>query len=497
MTTNKPIVDDIPSHNADSVRQLSPVRANGINRHCDHLVQFYESHDVLMDLVASFVGDALAAGDGGAVIGTREHRSGVERRLIERGIDLVDVVRRGRYTSGDADEVMSAFMVDGMPDRQRFNTTISGILSPLITHNGHAHVFGEMVALLVERGSFKAAIALEELWNELLKTHAFSLLCAYPMDHGGGREITEMFGAVMDAHTHVLPAESFMALMTQDERLREIALLQQKALWLEREIVERRHAEERLTFALASEREARAETETALQLRDEFLSIAAHELKTPLTGLNGHVQLALRMLERTNSPAGASRISRSLAVIDEQSRKLSRLLDQLLDTTRLESGRLTIDPRPADVADLVRQVVATARMVSNRHPIVGETPETLEAEVDALRLEQVVMNLLDNAIRHTPAGSRIEVLLARTTPGWIELAVRDDGPGIPAEFRERIFDRYYRLHGDHRASGMGLGLHICREIVELHGGSIWVECPDDGGACFVARLPVRVEQPAG
>ncbi|HUG16756.1 MAG TPA: ATP-binding protein, partial [Thermomicrobiales bacterium] len=260
------------------------------------------------------------------------------------------------------------------------------------------------------------------------------------MNHGGGAELTGVFGTVIAAHTRVIPAESYSALDTDVDRQREIALLQQKALWLEREIAERTHAEEQLKLALASEQAARRETEEALRLRDEFLSIAAHELKTPLTGLSGHVQLTQRLLNlNTDGHVAGERTLRSLNVIGAQTRKLALLLDQLLDTSRLEAGRLAIEPQPVDLAALAQEVAATTRLVTNRHSIIVTTPLELSAQADPLRLEQVLLNLLDNALRHSPDGGRIDVTLARQASGAIELTVQDQGPGIPAENRERVF----------------------------------------------------------
>ncbi|HUG14321.1 MAG TPA: ATP-binding protein, partial [Thermomicrobiales bacterium] len=206
--------------------------------------------------------------------------------------------------------------------------------------------------------------------------------------------------------------------------------------------------------------------------------------------------LTQRLLNlNTDGHVAGERTLRSLNVIGAQTRKLALLLDQLLDTSRLEAGRLAIEPQPVDLARLAQEVAATTRLVTNLHSIIVTTPPELAAQADPLRLEQVLLNLLDNALRHSPDGGRIDVTLARQASGAIELTVQDQGPGIPAEHREQVFERYHRVHSNGRGSGLGLGLHICREIVELHGGSIRVECPTEGGSRFVVELPIGIARP--
>jgi signal transduction histidine kinase len=124
------------------------------------------------------------------------------------------------------------------------------------------------------------------------------------------------------------------------------------------------------------------------------------------------------------------------------------------------------------------------------HTITLAAPPSLEAEVDPLRLEQVLTNLLENAIKYSPEGGPIEVAVSRSADEALEIAVRDHGLGIPPEKRARIFERFYQAHGDGHRSGLGLGLYISCEIVELHGGGITVEFPPDGGSRFIVRLPL-------
>ncbi|MBI2760165.1 MAG: MEDS domain-containing protein [Chloroflexi bacterium] len=461
----------------------------------EHFVQFYETDAFLLDTVAGFIAAALRDDDAGIVVATEAHREGLAQRLAADGLDVAADHGRGMYLALDAAETLSSFMVDGAPGPERFMDVIGGIIEQARAGRRRVRVFGEMVALLAVEGNPAAAIRLEELWNALQRTQPFSLFCAYPMNRLGREDLVELLGSVCAEHTHVIPAESYTALPTPDDRLRAVTVLQQKAQRLEAEIAERRRVEDLLLVALASERAAREEAEAALRLRNEFLSIAAHELKTPITTLGGYAQFVLRQNKRQRD-LEPEHLMQSLQIIAGQAGRLSRLLDQLLDISRLEAGRLTLDRQPTDLVALVEQVVSGARAWSDRHVITLTVPPTLEAMVDPLRLEQVVTNLLDNAIKYSPDGGPVEVELSRVGGTAAELMVRDWGLGIPLEKRGQIFERFYQAHSGGHQSGMGLGLYISRRLVEAHGGEIRAEFPPDGGTSFTVRLPVNLDEPA-
>jgi excisionase family DNA binding protein len=452
----------------------------------EHIVQFYEADALLLDAVAEYIGGSLRAGGAGIVIATPEHRQGLDERLDALGLDLPSVRASGRYVPLDAAETQARFMVGRTPDPGLFVDVVGGVVARAAELGG-VRAFGEMVALLAVEGNHAAAIRLEQLWNDLQRTRTFSLFCAYPMARLGGEALAALVSGVCAEHSRVIPAESFIVLPPED-RLRAVARLQQKATWLEAEIEQRKQAEERLRAALASERAAREAAEQALRTRDEFLSVAAHELKTPVTSLSGYAQLILRRLAR-DGRLDPDWVVEALGEVMGQASRLTRLLSHLLDSSRLEAGRLALEPRPTDLAALVAQAVSGARATSDRHTVALTAPPSLEAVVDPLRLEQVLANLLDNAIKYSPDGGPIEVALSQPLPGAVELSVRDHGIGIPPERRGQIFERFYQAHDNGHRSGIGLGLYISRQIVELHGGEIRAEFPSDGGTRFVVSLP--------
>ena len=236
-----------------------------------------------------------------------------------------------------------------------------------------------------------------------------------------------------------------------------------------------------------------AESRAAIRLRDEFLATAAHELKTPLTGLRTTAQLLSRVVDR-EGVSDPDRLRRLLSVIDRQSEKLAHLVALLLDIARLDGDKLVLEKHDTDLVGLLTDIVAAAEVGIGRHQIHVVATEPIEALVDAFRLEQVVTNLLDNAIKFSPKESPILVEIGRSLTGDATISVTDHGIGIPPERRSVIFDRFSQAHADDYLSGLGLGLFISRQITELHQGTLVAEFPPKGGTRFVIQIPTGVSQ---
>jgi K+-sensing histidine kinase KdpD len=232
------------------------------------------------------------------------------------------------------------------------------------------------------------------------------------------------------------------------------------------------------------------ESRQAINLRDEFLSVAAHELKTPVTSMRGFAQLLLRRTVR-NTPTTPEDLKHALEQIDQQAIKLTRLIGHLLDVSRIESGRLVIEKEVMDLAQLVRETVKTMQRTTDAHTISMEAPLELSIFADTLRFEQVLINLLDNAVKFTPNGGSIQVQVTTPAPDSVTISVTDTGVGIPPERRSNLFDRFYQAHSEGYKGGMGLGLYVSSQIVSLHGGKIQPEFPEEGGTRFIITLPVK------
>jgi PAS domain S-box-containing protein len=228
--------------------------------------------------------------------------------------------------------------------------------------------------------------------------------------------------------------------------------------------------------------------------KDEFLSIASHELKTPLTSLKILVQLTHRRLIK----AGAKE-SEQLEGMDRSIERMERLVNDLLDVSRIQAGKLALRLEDCDLAALCRQIAQEQSAASDR-PITLDLPEQpIIATADPERLGQVLTNLLSNALKYSPPGCLVSLTLHVEDGGQAHMIVRDEGAGIPPDLQEHLFERFYRVPGVQVQSGsgvgLGLGLYISREIVERHHGRIWVESSVGEGASFHVTLPLSFDAP--
>jgi PAS domain S-box-containing protein len=235
-----------------------------------------------------------------------------------------------------------------------------------------------------------------------------------------------------------------------------------------------------------------ARLEEAVRARDDFISIASHELKTPLTSLRLRIEGIKRKLEKGDTTVlGSDRVVRLVFETDQQSLRLSRLIDDMLDVSRIRSGRLALMRERIDLGDLVHDVVARLLpelSAAGEVPVVNTSGQVVGLW-DRLRMEQVVTNLLTNAARYG-RGKGIEIGIEMKGPRAL-MTVRDHGPGVAEADRERIFDPFERAARSNEPTGLGLGLFIAKQIVSGHGGRIWVEGEREEGATFHVELPIE------
>jgi PAS domain S-box-containing protein len=239
---------------------------------------------------------------------------------------------------------------------------------------------------------------------------------------------------------------------------------------------------------LVQEQTARAESERELVLRDEFISIAAHELKTPLTAIGLQIQMMTKMLPQVDTERNKSFLELIRRSRDHVAR-FGRLIDDLLDVSRVRSGQLALDRSACDLTAIVRSVATRHELELSRAgcELILELQEAVTGPWDHGRIEQLVVNLLSNALKY---GAKKPITISVTaTSTHAVLRVRDQGIGIAKDDQERIFDRFERAVPIETYGGFGLGLFICRQIVLAHGGAIHVESEPSRGACFVVELP--------
>ncbi|HVS66779.1 MAG TPA: ATP-binding protein [Thermoanaerobaculia bacterium] len=244
---------------------------------------------------------------------------------------------------------------------------------------------------------------------------------------------------------------------------------------------------------LESERAARTEAERASRMKDEFVATLSHELRTPLTPIMGWTAVLRRI------GGGDAQLREGLDVIERNARLQTQMIDDLLDMNRIASGKISLDVQRVDVVEVVAAALDTVRPAADARgiqlqPVLDPAAGAVWGDPD--RLQQVVWNLLSNAIKFTEKNGRVQVALRRVD-SHLEIVVSDTGIGIPEEFLPHVFDRFRQLDSSmsRRHGGLGLGLSIVRQLVELHGGSVRAESAGEGkGSTFTVSLPLMVAQ---
>ncbi len=258
------------------------------------------------------------------------------------------------------------------------------------------------------------------------------------------------------------------------------------------DITERKRAEATLQESALEHARLYAEAQQALRVRDQFISIASHELKTPLTAIKGYTHL----LQRYANQGGQvdERFHKGLRVVQDGVTRLNRLTDQLLDLSRIQGDGFALERSEVELCGLLRGLAEAMEPSLHQHTLQLLCPdETVVIQGDELRLEQLFQNLLSNAIKFSPDGGLITVEVRRRDAS-ARVAISDEGIGIPEEAIALIYERFYRASnsdGD-RISGMGLGLYIVRHIIEAHGGTIEVASEQGRGSTFTVTLPLEV-----
>lgn len=607
---NALIEEDSPTapsrpHSAAVAQALAPRPDWAQIGETEHSVQFYENDRFLVELVSDYAASALVAGDCAVLIARGEICAAVEEELLSRGLEIKGPKSHHRLVLLDARQTMSGFIVDESPEPRLFEREIGAVIDRAAASGRRVRAFGEMVALLWQDGNRQAAIKLESLWNRLATARSFSLLCAYPMAGFDSEADLGLINEICTCHQRIAPAESYTAMENDDQRLRAIITLQQKAHMLEAEVAQRRKAEQELFqrqkeladfFENATEGlhkvgadgtviwankaelemlgyeaseyighsiaefhadrdaldemlarlqrgeslynfparllckdgqirhvlvnssahfengqfahtrcftrditeqwhaqqrllEAKAAAEKANQAKDQFLAVVSHELRTPLTP----VLLAIGKME--SEPNLPPALHRDLAMIRRNIAMETRIIDDLLDLSRVANGKMALHRQEVDIHALIRNVVEMVAADAKANSLLIETDllaRNARANADSARLHQALWNLLKNAIKFTPADGRITIQTRDIAPGRLAITVRDTGIGIAPRSLPLIFNAFDQ--GDQGASrqfgGLGLGLAITKAIVEMHDGTITAQSDGPGqGACFTIELP--------
>jgi PAS domain S-box-containing protein len=555
---------------------------------CDHghLVQFYETEQFLVDTVCAFLLPTLRDGNAAIVAATAAHRHAFDTALTQAGIDVDAAVRAGRYLAFDAADLLSQFMVAGRPDPERYRDTIGAVMDYASQDGREIRVYGEMVALLYDDGDTVSALALEDLWNDLAETHAFELLCAYPMRFFDDEAGAAAYKRICDQHSTVIPNEGYPPIGGPVEQSRAVAKLQQELRMLargseqstrstsildaagdgifgadasgtltfvnpaalrmtgyaleelvghdmhdllhhsrpdgssyprcecptlgslaERSVHHSDHdvywrkdgtafaveytstpiiGDDRITGAVVVFRDitARREIERA---KDEFTSVVSHELRTPLTS----IRASLGLLESGALGTLPEDGRRMIQIAVQNTDRLVRLIRDILDLERIDSGSMQLRTTSCDAADVVGCATEAVLAMALDADVKLETDAPPAAFAgDGDRLIQTLTNLLANAVKFSSPGGAVRIT-SEQRDGEMRFEVRDHGRGIPADKLETIFERFTQVDSSdaRQHGGTGLGLAICRSIVECHGGRIWAHSEPGQGSTFTVVIP--------
>lgn len=223
------------------------------------------------------------------------------------------------------------------------------------------------------------------------------------------------------------------------------------------------------------------------KLKDEFLSIASHELKTPLTTIKGYIQLLTKYIQQE----GTTKMIQYIHQADIYTDKLNQLITSLLDISRIQAGKLILNKEIVNFSPIIANVVDAMQHLSEKHTLVYKGDSTLEVVMDKERIEQVLMNLISNAMKYTPNASKIFITLKKKAD-FALVSIEDHGIGIEKKDQNHLFQRFFRVKNTTKNySGLGIGLYISSEIIERHSGSIWVESEFGRGSTFYFTIPLR------
>lgn len=229
------------------------------------------------------------------------------------------------------------------------------------------------------------------------------------------------------------------------------------------------------------------------QRKDDFLSIASHELKTPLTTIKGYIQIINRLTAHSNDEKLKSAVGKTSLYVE----RLNNLIGELLDVSRIQSGKIELHKAPFDFDKMIYEAVDSLQQGNRSHEIIitGGTKSSLTG--DESHITQVITNLLSNAIKYSPDRNKVELHLSIVSD-FIKVSITDHGLGIPRDEQDKIFDRFYRVSSvQHKFPGMGIGLYICSEIIRNHGGTLWVDSETGKGSVFSFTLPLAEEKGTG
>lgn len=464
--------------------RISKLMRERVKSRRQHIVQFYDNESYLYKTVSRFIYKGLEEGDGVIVVATAIHIQGIEQCLAEQGIEVERAKSQEQLIFLDAHQAIGEMIVNDVPNQIGFNHIIEKKFECTRAQFSGVRIYGEMVSLLCSQNKIICALILEGYWNEFINRTDAKLLCAYPMNIFYSPVDCRLFDQICEVHSHVIPTEKFSSNADEETQSREVAALQQRSEALQFE----RKKEKGQLLLIEREKETRIEAERANRAKDEFLAIVSHELRTPLQPIFSWIDL----IRRGNLKP--EQMARGLHVIERSAKAQAQIINDLLDISRVISGKMVLDVQRVDLASMASTALELCRPDADLAgiKIFSKIDSGLFVWGDSSRLQQILWNILSNSIKYSPRGSQVEVRIERKGSS-AELLVRDNGRGIAPSFLPFIFDRFRQEDSSRTRpkGGLGLGLSIVRSLIEQHGGSIRAESEGEGrGSTFKVLLPM-------
>jgi signal transduction histidine kinase len=458
-------------------------------RHGDHVCAVYDDQAQQLNAVVPFVRHGLERGECCAYIADGPGSARLLRALAEAGVDVARERDRGALLTMSAEETYfsaGAFEPAAM----------LGLLDERVTRavdQGFTgfRASGEMTWALGSQPGCDRLVEYEALLNDFFRERRVTGLCQYPRVAFPPAVVRD----VLRTHPLALLGEDVCPnpFYERPELVLKERADDQSVEWMIEQVRRWRAVQVRMAEALDEQRRLSQDAAASIQARDEFLSVAAHELRTPITSVKANAQLLERVVRR--GAVNPVQMERLVSAVVSASDRLTSLTDDLLDVARMRSGQLSLRLEPLDVGRLVEEAIARHWVAaSETHRLMVDLPgEPCLVQADRRRFDEVIENLLGNAVKYSPEGGAVWISLEQEEDGS-HLVVRDEGIGLPPGSEEAIFEPFGRAPNATRAQvpGLGLGLHICRGIVEGHRGRMWAESAGEGqGTTMHVVLPCR------
>lgn len=435
-----------------------------------HMIQFYEESTFISGTLREFVGTGLHAGHACIIIATPEHIRELEGQLVD-AISQSATNNHGYYRSIDAQSALQSMMVDGLPDWQRFLQVIGKPVQEACAHSHLVRVYAEMIPLLWETEKYEAALHLEKFLQQFAVERPIFVYSAYPK-----RFAQRLLAPGRSGHT-----------------LNQANIINAVLPELQTEIQHRKETEQALekleacNSGLVAERDYLRELNNA---KDEFISLASHQLRTPATGVKQYIGMLLQGFMGDLTDVQRSGLQKAY----ESNERQLKIVNDLLLVARVDAGKITINTEPVELVRLIKDVANEQQeeIKARGQHLVLRLPRELTVQADARYLRMVIENLLNNASKYSGDGLPITVQ-AGTHGGFACITVRDKGVGISKQDMPKLYQKFSRIYNQRSSvvDGTGLGLYWSKKIIELSCGTLTVKSRIGQGSAFTISLPVE------